>query len=492
MQFNDLAFNQDFSCLLMSNAHGHKIFNCDPFGEFYALAHGKDNNGPTAALRMLFSTFLTIIVPDSGHENSNKVLKIFNLKQSLKICELTFPAGIKDLMLNRKRLVVFLVLGQIYIYSLSSISLLKVLEINAEPMEDCHTVAADLSADDKSYLVLPLLMINDHTDLFNATGLDTSEVADGSLSSLIEFTRKNKQGSLAKKDDITLEDLRRESHGWLLVYDTMRLRPCLLYEAHDSGIAKVAISRSGTKIASASHKGTLLRVAHLNDTADGNKVGITRITSLRRGHHPLRINALKFNVDASVLGCGSESNTIHLFHTRPLSEESGGSGAGGFGTNSGNEQGVSEDEDDYDGSRSSSLENLNENLANLLILKQPSHTPLETHEGKSYFSLVKEKSGKLLNSPYTQLIIKKLPYREYFDNLILEPPRRSFAFIRLPESFATPVQRKWRNVEIGFTTSGVLLLASYHTGNFYLYKVPKAREDDRTECTLVSTHTLCD
>lgn len=472
--FNDLAFNQDFTCILISTGEGHKIFNCDPFGEFYSLVK---NECPTAIQRMLFSTLLTIVVPETGQKGGNKMLKIFNLKQNLKICDLTFPSGIIDLMLNRKRLVVFLELGQIYIYNLSNITLSKVLEVNIPQGEDGPEVVADLSADDKSYLVLPLLMVNDHTDLFNLSSSLAVDPKKGSkqIRSLIEFTRKNKQTSLMKKDAVLLEDLRKESHGWILVYDTIELKPRLLYEAHDSSIAKVAISKEANKIASASSKGTIIRISHLEEQDE--KLSITRITSLRRGHHPAHVNCLKFNLDSTILGCGSESNTIHLFHTKALCELAG---------EDDNENADSEEE--YEGSRHSSLEDLNENLANLLILKQPQDG---STEGKSYFSMVKEKSGRLLDSQFTQLLIKKLPYRDYFDNLILEPPRRCFAYTRLPE-VGLPALRKKNNVEIGFTSSDALMLASYQTGTFYMFKVPKVKEDEKAECTLLSSHSLID
>lgn len=482
---NDLAFNQDFSCLLVSTGECHKIFNCDPLGEFYVLS-GKENT-PTAYLRMLFSTSLTIIVPESGSPMGNRVLKVFNLKQNLKICELTFPLNIVDLMLNRKRLVVFLEVGQIYIYDLSSVRLVKVLEINSFKESDASPVVADLSADDNSYLVLPLLAVNDQTDIFNADGSSASQPGTPvlrpsdstlvhSLDSLIEFTHKNRLSSIAKRDGITLDDLQKDSQGWVLVYDTVALKPRLLYKAHDSAIAKVTIASSSQGIATASSKGTIIRVCHLNFDLlhDFGKLKITKVTNLRRGHNLTKINALRFNLDASILGCGSESNTIHFFRL------------GGPAPHTDEEEGYSSDDETRSGR--SSLEDLNENLANLLILKQPEPENGDTPESKGYFSLsALKKSGKLLNNLYTKLFIKKLPYRDYFDNLIWEPPRRSFAYIKLPEY--TPTTHK--NVEIGFSSTGLLMLASYQTGTFYHYQLPKSHGDeDREECSLLCLNSL--
>lgn len=469
---NDLAFNQDFTCLSVSTAECHKIFNCDPFGEFYVSSGSEPT--PTAYLRMLFSTLLTIVVPESGLPMGNRVLKVFNLKQNLKICELTFPLNIVDLMLNRKRLVVILEVGQIYVYDLSSMRLVKVLESNPYPSQ-AGSVAA-LSVDDKSYLVLPLLTLNGQTDLFNADvsrpGTPMLRPCDstlvGSLDSLIEFTHKNKQSLHEKKGGITLDDLQKDSKGWVIVYDTIALKPRLLYKAHESEIAKIAISNTSLAIATASSKGTIVRVSHLSFDLleEFEKLKITHITSLRRGHNLSKINALAFNMEGSVLGCGSESNTIHFFRVGPMETE----------------EEYSSDEDARSGQ---SLEDLNENLANLLILSDSTKTPEKLE--KSYFSLVK-RSGKLLNNLYTKLFIKKLPYKDYFDNLIWEPPRRSFAFIKLPEY--TP-STSHKNVEIGFSSTGLLMVASYHTGTFYQYQLPLPHGDEeREECSLLCLNSL--
>ncbi|PSK39041.1 hypothetical protein C7M61_002350 [Candidozyma pseudohaemuli] len=468
---NDLAFNQDYTCLLMSTLECHKIYNCDPFGEFYT---SDKNNAPTAFLRMLFSTSLTIIVPESGLNLGNRVLQVHNLKQNLKICELTFPSNIVDLMLNRKRLVVFLEVGQIYIYDLSSVRLMKVLEINSYLKGENDGVVAALSADDRLYLAMPLSAVNDQTDLFNESSsqpstpvLRPSDLAPVVLlDALVELTQKNENSLLAKKETITLEDLQKDSNGWVAIYDTINLKPRLLYKAHDSSIAKITLSRDSQAVATASTKGTIIRVCHLNfDLLDDlGKLHITHITNLRRGHHLTRVTNLTFSVDSSVLGCGSDSNTIHFFKIGPETPQP--------------------ELSDEDQSNRSSLEDLNENLANLLILKQPEE-PEQEEGDKLYFSRLRRPS-KLLNNPYTKLLIKKLPYKDYFDNLIWEPPRRLFAYVKLGEN--GPVSHK--NVEIGLGALGVLMLASYHTGTFYQYKLPKPHDEDREECTLLSSHSL--
>lgn len=497
MEINDLGFNQDFSNILVSTSTGHRIFNCEPFGEFYVLSQDKGDVKPTAILRMLFSTSLTIIVPKTP--SGTRLLHVYNLKQNSRICELTFPLDIVDIMLNRRRLVVFLEIGQIFIYDLSSIRVVKILDVNSFLRSDGTKipVLATLSANDNSLLVLPMLMINAQTDLFNVNNngnggnsslpgtpilRPTDSAVMQTLGLFVDFTPKNINSNLVNTDVLTLEDIQNDSSGWVLVFDTINLKPRLIYKAHEAGLAKVAISHDGTSIATASEKGTIVRVCHViqDPSPESSNLKISQITNLRRGHNPTTVNALQFNQDLTILGCASESNTIHLFTVKEK--------------DIGAHDSVGDDENEYsseEDSRSckSSLEDLNENLANLLLLKQP-ETPTKTKESKSsYFSAFKTPQ-KILNNLYTKSFIKKLPYRDYLNNLIWEKPRRSFAYVKLPEYI--PSHKHHKNVEIGFTSSGLLMLASYNSGILYQYRLPRGVSEEREECGLMSQNSLLD
>ncbi|KAG2732028.1 hypothetical protein G9P44_004445 [Scheffersomyces stipitis] len=588
---NDLTFNQDYSCISISTSNYHRIFNCEPFGQFYSSSHGNikktlsnsietntvnanvDNNTrnsraslgdntisldgapeetkcPTAYLKMLFSTSLTIIVPQSQNKLGNRLLKIYNLKQNLKICELSFPSNIINIKLNRKRLLVFLEIGHIYIYDLSCVRLIKILEVNsylnetvstANNLTDSgqtarvstnmnnsfHQLIGDLSADDNSFLVLPLSAINDQTDLFNhehssaspsrkssqpSTPLlkpSDSTIIANSLDSLIEYTHKDTH-HLHKKGSITLDDLKKDSNGWVIVYDTIELRPRLIFKAHNSSIGKITVSNDNSKIATASVKGTIIRVFSIDSNSfSSDKLKISQVTNLRRGHNLARINTLSFNADNSILGCGSESNTIHFFR---LNEKAEATSPGNSDEGNTEDYEANDHDSEVEGESSKSSEDLNENLANLLVSNPaPPVDAEENHkQSKSYFSFSNLKSTtKLINNQYTKSIIKKLPYKDYFENLIWEPPRRSFAYIKLPEytpphhyggqHFTSESTSPENRVEIGFSNS-LILLASYQTGIFYHYQLPKpvgstrvgspSEEEKREECYLINQYSL--
>lgn len=382
---NSITFNQDNSCISIGTDQYQKIFNVEPFGEIYS------DDIPTVFIKILFSTSLTIVILK---EKDNRILKIHNLKQKLKICELIFPSTIIDVKVNKKRLLVALDIGQLYIYDLSCVKLMKIIELK-------KGFIGDLSNDDNSLLVIPMSLIPDNNDIFKGVNIE----------SLIKFDTHK---------------LTQNYDGYVLVFDTINLKPVLIMKCHSSKLKKIVISQN--LIATASVKGTIIRVFHLSFNDNGD-IKLFKIQNLRRGRNFSNIHFLKFNNDNSILSCGSES-TIHFFKLNDIETEIAPE---------------SDDNEEEDVESSKSSDDLNENLANLLISK-----PVED---KSQYSF----SKKIINSDYTKKLFKKLPYKEYLNNLILEPPKRSFSYIKIHE-----------RVEIGFIDD--LILVVTYSGNYYQYK----------------------
>lgn len=532
-KINDISFNPDFSLISIATSNGNKIFNCEPFGELYSSSETQlrrtlsnsidssdvtlDNNPtmdlatsekyPTKLLKMLFSTSLTIIVPESG---KSRYLKVFNLKQGLKIIDLEFDSSIVDVKLNRKRLIVALQNGELHIYDLSCVKLLSVLKLNSND----DTFVGDLSTNDKSWLCIPISAVK-NDDMFAKSRRDSnvsthstelnnqSSHQHSCIDDYIEITPKVKQSnSVFASSNTTLQDIKDDSDGWLMVYDAINLSPVLIFKAHDSSISKISMSHRGNKIASASVKGTIVRVFDLSTAEDG-KVSLSLVKNLRRGHNVAKINSLCFNHNETILGCGSESNTIHFFN---LIQEGHYNETGGDDTHStdhGNSFSDYDDQSDGENHRSSS-EELNESLANLLVSKslKPSQEQEKSKNKakKSWFSKTK---SKFIHNPYTTSFLNKIPYKDYIDNLIWEPPRRSFAYIKLPEHAWVSNNNSYHNkVAIGFN-GGLILIGSYQSGKFYHYQLPnqhtgyrlatkdnKEDKDKREECLLVSQYDM--
>ncbi|XP_060679327.1 WD repeat domain phosphoinositide-interacting protein 4, partial [Hemiscyllium ocellatum] len=75
--------------------------------------------------------------------------------------------------------------------------------------------------------------------------------------------------------------------------------------AHQSEIACIALNQQGTVVASASRKGTLIR---LFDTQTKEK-----LVELRRGTDPATLYCINFSYESSFLCASSDKGTVHIF-----------------------------------------------------------------------------------------------------------------------------------------------------------------------------------
>ncbi len=76
-------------------------------------------------------------------------------------------------------------------------------------------------------------------------------------------------------------------------------------EAHDTPVTCLSLNNDGTLLATASEKGTIIRVF--------NMLKNQKIEELRRGKTPAQIKCIVFNEDSTFLACSSDSDTIHIF-----------------------------------------------------------------------------------------------------------------------------------------------------------------------------------
>ena len=80
----------------------------------------------------------------------------------------------------------------------------------------------------------------------------------------------------------------------------------IMIAAHDSPLAALMFNHAGTRIATASEKGTVIRVFNV---ADGMK-----LYEFRRGvKRCVTISCLAFSQDGSLLCCSSNTETVHIF-----------------------------------------------------------------------------------------------------------------------------------------------------------------------------------
>ena len=212
--------------------------------------------GPTALVEMLFSTSLVTVVPrpDAPESARAQRLQIVNTKRQSTICELSFPAPICHVRLNRRRLVVALA-SAFFVYDISNMKLLHTIDT----AQDTHGLCALAPSSEQCFLAY-------------AAPLATQGEAGA---------------------------------GSVVVYDLLTLGMACVVPAHRTRVACLAFNAAGTLLATASEKGTVVRVFSV---PDGKLV-----SQFRRGSYPARILAMTFNAASTLLCVSSDTGTVHLF-----------------------------------------------------------------------------------------------------------------------------------------------------------------------------------
>lgn len=94
--------------------------------------------------------------------------------------------------------------------------------------------------------------------------------------------------------------------GEVVIFDANHLKAVTVVPAHNSPLAHIAFDHNGTKLATASEKGTVIRVFSIP--------GGEKIFELRRGmKRCVTIYSLSFSPDGSLLCSSSNTETLHIF-----------------------------------------------------------------------------------------------------------------------------------------------------------------------------------
>ncbi|XP_022770944.1 autophagy-related protein 18a-like isoform X2 [Durio zibethinus] len=241
----NLSFNQDHCCFAAGIDHGFRIYNCDPFREIFRRDF--DRGGGIGVVEMLFRCNILAVVgggPDPQYP-PNKVM-IWDDHQSRCIGELSFRSEVRSVRLRRDRIVVVLE-QKIFVYNFADLKLLHQIETIANPKGLCAVSQGAGSL----VLVCP--------------GLQKGQV--------------------------------RVEH-----YASKRTKFIM---AHDSRIACFALTQDGQLLATASTKGTLVRIYN---TVDG-----CLLQEVRRGADRAEIYSLAFSSNAQWLAVSSDKGTVHVF-----------------------------------------------------------------------------------------------------------------------------------------------------------------------------------
>lgn len=238
------GFNQDAGCFSCGTANGFVIYNVDPFRETFRRIFP---NGGIGMVEMLFRCNLLALVGGGRNPRypTNKVM-IWDDHQNKCIGELKFRTEVRAVKLRRDRIVVVLD-AKVFVYRFKDLKL----------MDSITTVP-------------------------NPKG----------LVSLC---------SEAKNNVLAIPGLQRGSIR-IELYDIAK---ATLIKAHDAELAQFALNSDGSRIASASEKGTLIRIWNCHTGEP--------MRELRRGVDRADIYCICFNQTSSHVACSSDKGTVHLF-----------------------------------------------------------------------------------------------------------------------------------------------------------------------------------
>lgn len=243
-----VSFNQNGSCFAIGTDCGISVYSCDPFCEMFRRYF--DNGGGIGIVEMLFRSNILVFVGngDNLQYPRNKVI-IWDDHQSRCIGELRFRSAVRSVRLRRDCIVVILE-QKIYIYNFADVKLVHQIETISNPNGLCEISQTAVSP----VLVCP--------------GLQNGQVR------VEHFTSK---------------------------------RTKFIF-AHDSRIASFALSHEGHVLATASIKGTLIRIF---STQDG-----TLLQEVRRGADRAEIHSVSFDPTAQWLAVSSDKGTVHVFRLK--------------------------------------------------------------------------------------------------------------------------------------------------------------------------------
>uniref|UniRef100_A0A672MW09 Uncharacterized protein n=1 Tax=Sinocyclocheilus grahami TaxID=75366 RepID=A0A672MW09_SINGR len=236
-------FNQDNTSLAVGTKSGYKFFSLssvDKLEQIYECTDTED----VCIVERLFSSSLVAIVS----LKAPRKLKVCHFKKGTEICNYSYSNTILAVKLNRQRLIVCLE-ESLYIHNIRD---MKVLHTIRETPPNPSGLCALSISNDNCYLAYP--------------------------------------GSA--------------TIGEVQVFDTVNLRAANMIPAHDSPLAALAFDAGGTKLATASEKGTVIRVFSI---PEGQK-----LFEFRRGVKRY-ICSLAFSMEGLYLSASSNTETVHIF-----------------------------------------------------------------------------------------------------------------------------------------------------------------------------------
>jgi len=247
-----VSYNQDGACFAVARTDGDRrgfnVYNASPYRETFGRTF---RDGGIGCVEMLFRcNILALVGGGSEPKFSPCKVMIWDDHQGRCIGELGFKVPVRAVRLRRDKIVVALS-HKVYVYNFS--------DLRVESQMDTSTNDAGL------------VVISPMTErmVLACPGLNRGQIR-------------------------------------VELFDTGTTK---FIAAHESALACLALSADGRLLASASEKGTLIRVF---DTHTGGL-----LHEFRRGSDKAIVYSIAFNVKNTLLGVTSDKGTVHVFRVPP-------------------------------------------------------------------------------------------------------------------------------------------------------------------------------
>ncbi|XP_060645115.1 WD repeat domain phosphoinositide-interacting protein 2 [Drosophila nasuta] len=237
-----MNFNQDFTSLSVLSGAGLRLYSIAGQDKVEEI-FAKDNAEQIKIVERLFNSSLVVLVT----AQKPNCLKMLHFKKKQDICNCFYPSEILCVRMNRQRLIVCLA-ESIHIHDIRDMKILHSIE-NIAPNE-LGLCALSLN----SHLAFPIC----------------------------------------------------QSSGELRIFNANKLRTGMTIKAHDTPLSALSFSPSGALLATASERGTVIRVFCVKNGQ--------RVQEFRRGvKRCVRIASLVFAAGGDFLCASSNTETVHVF-----------------------------------------------------------------------------------------------------------------------------------------------------------------------------------
>ncbi|KAF2188235.1 WD repeat domain phosphoinositide-interacting protein 2 [Zopfia rhizophila CBS 207.26] len=412
---NFVTFNQDHSHLGVGTTKGYRIYTTDPFSK-----QSESREGDISSLEMLFSTSLVALTL------SPRVLRIQNTKRHSTICEMTFSTAILAMRLNRKRLVVLLE-SELFIYDISNMQMLK----NEKTSPNPNAICALSASSENNYLVYPL-----PTKALPAPYQPPAHAPP-------------KSASGPKSDHVA------PTSGEVLIFDATKLEAVNVIEAHNSPLSCIALNNEGTLLATASEKGTIVRVFSIPDAQ--------KLYQFRRGSIPTRIYSMSFNSTSTLLCVSSATDTVHIFRL-------GVPNASRSNSISGQLRPSSASRERSNSPSSEEARDPSEYEESTVDIAAPERKPIN----QTFGSMIRRTSQNV-GKTFAATVGGYLP------SAVAEiwEPARDFAWVKIPRSPTSSSSGPMRTV-VALSNNGPQVMVVTSEGNYYVFNVDLERGGEGT------------